>query len=119
MKILEIKPLLNHVVTTADVYEESENLLLGDDTQMAGAIKEFQRVVAVGPNVKNVEVGDMVAINPSAYARPSHRSDDSVAGFMGKDEVQMFIQFPVLDINDTPHLFIYDRDIDYVVTKWE
>lgn len=121
MKIKKIKPLLNHVVTTADVYSSTQlNNGLIEDNKSEGNIKEWQTVVAVGPNVMTVKVGDVVCINPKAYARPVHtQRQDSLNGLGSTDEVEMVVQFPIIDINDVPHLFIYDRDIDFIIEDME
>lgn len=116
MKIKKVKPLLNHVITTADIYAvDNLNDGLIADNGSEGQFKEYQTVVAVGPNVATVKPGDVVLINPQAYARPIHKQrEDSINGLMG-DSVEMVVQFPVLDINGVPHLFIYDRDIDLII----
>lgn len=122
LKILECTPLLNHVILTANVYEESdfEDKLIDDEHKLTGNIKEYQTVVSVGPNVKDVKPGDFVVINPKAYAKPVHKAKtDSVMGLMAPDEVEMRIEFPMIDINGEPHLFLYDRDIDLIINKHE
>lgn len=55
-----------------------------------------------------------------AYAKPIHKTKDtSVRGLLGDDEVEMRVEFPTIEINGIPHLFLYDRDIDMVITKHE
>lgn len=123
LKIIECRPMLNHVVLTANRYEESDfdnKGLIDDEQKGIGNIKEYQTVVAVGPSVDNIKPGDLVVVNPKAYARPVHKTKDtSVRGLLGEDEVEMRIDFPMVDINGIPHLFLYDRDIDLIITKHE
>ena len=63
LKIKSIKPMFDSLVTTMNKYEEDgyEN---GVIVKQAGVLKEYQKVIAVGPAVRNIEVGDMVMINP-------------------------------------------------------
>ena len=122
LKIKKCTPLLNHVVLTANVYEDADVTggIVDDEQKTAGHVKEYQTVVAVGPSVRDVKVGDLVVINPKAYARPVHKTkNDSVMGLMGEDEVEMRVEFPMIDINGEPHLFLYDRDIDLIIDEHE
>lgn len=122
LKIIECVPMLNHVILTANRYEESDfnNSLIDDEQKLVGNIKEYQTVVSVGPYVKDLKAGDFVVVNPKAYAKPIHKTKDtSVRGLLGDDEVEMRVEFPTIEINGIPHLFLYDRDIDMVITKHE
>lgn len=114
--------MLNHVILTANRYEESDfnDSLIDDEQKLVGNIKEYQTVVSVGPYVKDLKAGDFVVINPKAYAKPIHKTKDtSVRGLLGDDEVEMRVEFPTIEINGIPHLFLYDRDIDMVIIKHE
>ena len=122
LKIIECVPMLNHVILTANRYEESDfnDGLIDDEQKLVGNIKEYQTVVSVGPYVKDLKAGDFVVVNPKAYAKPIHKTKDtSVRGLLGDDEVEMRVEFPTIEINGIPHLFLYDRDIDMVITKHE
>lgn len=122
LKIIECVPMLNHVILTANRYEESDfnENLIDDEQKLVGNIKEYQTVVSVGPYVKDLKAGDFVVVNPKAYAKPIHKTKDtSVRGLLGDDEVEMRVEFPTIEINGIPHLFLYDRDIDMVITKHE
>lgn len=122
LKIIKCKPLLNHIITTANVYEESQinGGVIDDEGKLEGKFKEYQTVVAVGPHVRDVQVGDLVVINPSAYCKPRHKTKaDSIKGLMGEDEVEMIVEFPIIDINGEPHLFLFDRDIDLIIEEKE
>ena len=122
LKIIECVPMLNHVILTANRYEESDfnDSLIDDEQKLVGNIKEYQTIVSVGPYVKDLKAGDFVVINPKAYAKPIHKTKDtSVRGLLGDDEVEMRVEFPTIEINGIPHLFLYDRDIDMVITKHE
>ena len=122
LKINKCTPLLNHVILTANAYEDGDLAggIIDDEQKLTGHIKEYQTVVAVGPNVKDIKVGDFVVINPKAYAKPIHKTkSDSVMGLMAPDEVEMRVEYPIIDINGEPHLFLYDRDIDLIINEHE
>jgi hypothetical protein len=114
--------MLNHIITTANVYEESQinGGVIDDEGKLEGKFKEYQTVIAVGPHVRDAQVGDLVIINPSAYCKPRHKTKaDSIKGLMGEDEVEMIVEFPIIDINGEPHLFLFDRDIDLIIEEKE
>ena len=77
MDIKKIRPLFNAVVTTTISYTESELKVGGiiDSSKIQMPIKEYQTVVAVGPTVKGINVGDLVKINPSRYIVRKYKED--------------------------------------------
>lgn len=88
-----------------------------DVKKLRGTVKEFQKVVAVGPMVHNISVGDTVLVNPSAYGHPKHVKDQgngSIAQNAEGYHVEMEYVFPTINVNGVEHLFISDRDIDAV-----
>ena len=66
-----MKPKFDMVVTTADKYEGDE-IVNGVSVPTKGLYKEFQDVLAVGPNVKDVKVGDKVKVDLTRYRRMTH-----------------------------------------------
>ena len=115
-----VKPLANKLITTMDKYDfDVKNGELIDASKLKGTIKEFQKVIAVGPMVHNIEVGDTVIVNPAAYGRPKHVKDQGNGSIAQNTEgyhVEMEYHFPTIMINGVEHLFITDRDIDCVCT---
>ena len=89
-----------------------------DVKKLRGTIKEYQTVVAIGPMVHNINVGDTVFINPTAYGHPKQvkdaAQDSSVAGLTESHHVEMEYNFPTVTIDGVDHLFITDRDIDFI-----
>lgn len=111
--IKSIKPLANRVITTAEVYDR-DIFNKGIIVAAKGAVKEYQKVVAKGSMVRDIEVGDMVEIDPTAYERKMY-DDNSLKNDLGKNpKIGVFI--PVVEIDGVKHFSIYDRDIKYVVT---
>ena len=73
--IKKIKPLFNMLVTTCNKYDSNIKLAGTDllDSTKANTIKEYQTVIAVGPSVRGIEVGDVVFINPARYIVRKHQ----------------------------------------------
>lgn len=113
--IKKVKPMFNSLVTTLDRYPidtklAGTNLL---DPSKSGAVKEYQKVVAVGPQVRGIEVGDIVFINPKRYAVMKHEEGELKNGVI-KDNPVVTYNFEILEIDGVPHLLLFDNDIKYV-----
>lgn len=119
INIKKIKPLYTAVVTTMDKYEEDEyNGSLIDSTKTKGTLKEYQKVIAVGDLVKNIQVGDLVCINPSRYAVKKHKEGSLKDGVVTDNPVITY-NFNVVELNGVPHLLLSDRDIEFVVEDYD
>lgn len=67
LHIKKVKPLFTSVITTGDKFEEDMvegNIIIA----RKGDMKLWQKVIAVGSCVRDIEVGDMVMINADNYA---------------------------------------------------
>lgn len=113
--IKKVKPMFNGIVTTCTKYPK--NQLLGGtnllDASKADTIKEYQTVVAVGPSVRGIEVGDTVFINPARYAVKQHKEGSLKDGVITDNPVIGY-NFKLLNIDGVEHLYIYDNDVEYV-----
>ena len=113
---VKIKPMFNHILVTME--KETEDKMRGgliDVTKREGSIKDLQTVVAVGTTVSSLKPGDVVHINPNRYIRTKHSlKDDLDSG----TEMQVNVNFPVVDLGGVDYLFLFDSDIDYVVEEW-
>lgn len=118
LKIKEIKPLTNKVLTTCELYEGIDNNDIIDSSKEEGAIREYQTVIACGPMVRDVKVGDLVVINPTRYQVMKHKEGSLKDGIITDNPVIGY-NFPILEIDDEPRLYIYDSDIDFVITEFE
>ena len=119
IKIKKIKPLFNRVVTTAVTYkEDGVNDGIVDASKSEGAIMEYQTVVSVGKMVTCVKPGDLVVINPTRYAVMKHKEGSLKDGVITDNPVLGY-NFPLIELDGKPHLFIYDSDIDYIIKEVE
>lgn len=110
----KIKPTTNHIVTTMDKYEEDDSKLVLDVKELAGVVKDIQKVVAIGPLVRDVKVGDYVRICPDRYIKVKH----TLAEELNEKEMQVSINFPIVDLEDGRYLFLYESDVDYVIEEF-
>lgn len=118
-KLISIKPMFNKIVTTMDCYENDQ--VVGgviDTNKTKGSLKEYQTVVAVGSTVRDINVGDVVAINPTRYAVMQHKEGSMKNGII-QDNMRVGYKFNTITINGKEHLMLYDQDIDFVILESE
>lgn len=111
--------MFNNIVTTMDVYEEDQldsGIIKSNKTK--GSLKEYQTVLAVGPNVLSIKVGDIVAINPSRYTVMKH-NDGSLQDGVIKDNMTIGYKFKTINLDGKECLFLYDQDVDYIIEEFE
>lgn len=121
-EIQEIKPLFTSLVTTATIDSETKTnggiLLLNKNK---GSYSLFQKVIFVSDFVKEnkgIKVGDIVHINPIAYGKPKYKEGSLKDGVIENNYTVEF-NIPTIIINNKEHLFLQDRDIDFIVTKYK
>lgn len=121
----EVLPRYNQIVTTADVYEKDVTFANGmvDLDRTKGRYKTQQKVVAVGDTVRNLNPGDMIEISWDErrirYSDEFKRRNLSLAGldplsrFSHMDSTGMNVEYPVVEIDGTPHFVIWDTEVLY------
>jgi hypothetical protein len=114
LKITNIMPVFTSIITTMNRYNEDEviNGVINTKNQK-GALKEYQTVVAIGPNVTAVKVGDKVMINPKRFAVMQH-NEGKFENNTIKDAPTVQYKFDIVTMNDVDYLLLQDRDILYV-----
>lgn len=127
-KIKKLKPQFNQVVVTRNLYDEQRTksgVILAAKTH---AIKEYQTVVAVGPNVQGIAPGDTVFINPKRYMMVEHHKDGGIVDKeknIIKDNMHATFSIPTFDVYDQPDgscrqlMLIGDNDIFFVAEGTE
>lgn len=103
------------IVTTMEKYTDDNDKLLVDIKEAEGLVKDIQKVIAVGPHVRDINVGDYVCINPKNYIKVKHNLSDDLNG---KNEMEVKINFPVVDLEDGRYLLLWEDDIDYVIEEF-
>jgi len=114
--IKKIKPLFTTIVTTGDKFEEDmvENGLV---VAVKGDMKLWQKVIAVGTAVRDIQVGDMVMIDASRYAVRKY-DKNSLQNDLDNNPVLSYhfnwVTIDDADGNPKECLLLQDRDIQYV-----
>jgi hypothetical protein len=120
MNIKKIKPMFTTIVTTMDKYKGdviSESGLINASKQ-SGSVKEYQTVVAIGSAVRDINVGDVVCINPERYAVKKHKEGSMNDGIIS-DNPTISINFDIVELDGKPHLLLQDRDITFILEEFE
>ncbi len=119
INIKKVRPMFNQVITTMEKYSDEE-LSKGkiiDVHKVNNPIKEYQKVIAKGPMVKNIEVGDMVMVNPKRYGKMLHKEGSLKDGVITDNPVVSY-NFNVIELDHTQYLLLTDQDIDFVIEEW-
>lgn len=91
---------------------------LVDVQKIQNPVKEYQRVVAVGPMVRDVQVGDLVMVNFIRYAKTKHQPNSLRADIEGDNPVVEY-KLNVMEIDHVKHLLLTDQDVDFVIEEFE
>lgn len=121
LHITEIKPTYNHLLVTGDTFEK-DMIQGGVIVAKKGDLKLWQKVIAIGPAVRDVEVGDMVMIDPKNFAVKKY-SKDSVQNDLDNNPIITY-NFPFETVDDEkgdPHEYLYitTEDIRFAFKGYE
>lgn len=116
LHIKSIKPVFNHVLTTADRFEKdmvSQGVIVANK----GDLKLWQTVLAIGSTARDIKVGDKVMIIPDHFAVKKYNKN-SVQNDLDNNPVLDY-HFPfetIDDENGKPKacLYISDNDVRYI-----
>lgn len=119
IKIKKIKPMFTALITTMDKYE-SDVLKDGiiDSNKLQGSLKEYQKVLAVGSNVRDIKEGDIVFINPIRFAVKKHQAGSLKDGIVTDNPVIKY-NFDVIELDGKQCLLLQDRDIEFIIEDYE
>lgn len=119
IKIKKLRPMFTNIVTTMNSYEDDVVTASGllDTTRQKGALKEYQTVIAVGNSVRDINIGDVVCINPIRYAQYKH-DKGSLKDIASSNPVVGY-NFNVVEIDGKDCLLLHDQDIRYVIEDYE
>jgi len=116
LHIRKIRPMFTSVLTTGDKFE-SDMTDKGILVAKKGDLKLWQKVIAIGSLVRDIEVGDMVMINPAGYAKKKYNKN-SLQNDLDNNPIITY-EFPWVTIEEEEGvekecLLLSDRDIQYV-----
>ena len=115
LHITKIKPRANYMLVTADTFDKD---MIEKEVIVAkkGDLKLWQSVLAIGPMIRNIEIGDKVMINPMKYAVRKY-NQNSVQNDLDNNPVLSY-NFPFETIEDSEGnpqecLYISDDAVKY------
>ena len=116
LHIRKIRPMFTSVLTTGDKFE-NDMTDKGILVAKKGDLKLWQKVIAIGSLVRDIEVGDMVMINPAGYAKKKYNKN-SLQNDLDNNPIITY-EFPWVTIEEEEGvekecLLLNDRDIQYV-----
>lgn len=115
LHIKKIKPMFTNIITTGDKFEK-------DFTQgglivaKKGDLKVWQKVVAIGSSVRDINVGDMVMINIANYAVRKYSKDSIQNDLDNNPKIRYNLNWVTMDDendNQMDCLLLNDRDVLY------
>ena len=120
INIKKIRPRFNYIITTMDEYgvDDLKRNGLVDVQKVKNPIKEYQHVVAVGPMVRDVAVGDLVMVNFTRYAKTKHGPNSLRTDIEGDNPVVEY-KLNVIELDHVKHLLLTDQDVDFVIDEFE
>lgn len=116
LHIKRIKPLFTSIVTTGDRFEEdmtSGGIIIA----RKGDLKLWQKVMAIGTSVRDIEVGDMVMINADHFAVKKYNKNSIQNDLDNNPVLDYRFNWVTIDDEDgEPQecLLLDNRDIQYV-----
>ena len=96
LKITKIKPVATRMLVTGEVYSEDMYNEHGIIESKKGDMKEYQTVIAVGPMVRDIKVGDTVMLNMMHFAVMQYDAN-SIKKDMGMQKIKGY-QFPKIEL---------------------
>lgn len=119
LRIKKLRPMFTNIVTTMNSYEDDVITKSGliDTNKQKGALKEYQTVIAVGNAVRDINIGDVVCINPIRYAQYKHNKDSLKSAVTSNPVIGY--NFNVVEIDGKDCLLLHDQDIRYVIEDYE
>lgn len=123
LRLKRIRPKFDMVVTTADKYEGDE-IVNGVSVPTKGLYKEFQDVLAVGPNVKDVKVGDKVKVDLTRYRRMTHEQvqksrEERFSELDTTDKSGIVYVVPTEVVDDKEVFLLREADVAFIVEEFD
>lgn len=135
----KMRPLFTGVLLTMNVIEVpgteesvldpetglyTPKLILGDEVRALtkrgeSKVSNYQRVVAVGKAVRDVEVGDMVRLNLDNFAERKFVSNGIRDKVDGMTNEIVGYRIPYIEIAGEKFISCDERDIEMVVTEYD
>ena len=115
LHIKDIKPRYTQVLTTGDKYEEDMKSG-GVIVAYKDSLKLYQKVIAVGNMVKDIEPGDTVMLDYSAYEVKRYDKNSLQNDLDNNKTIRLDLPWVTMDDeegNSQSYLLMDDRDIKF------
>lgn len=112
LNIKKIKPCYNYIQCTAD----TDTIIKGTFPDPECPYSLVQRIVAVGPQVRDYKEGDLVKISFNRYRKTSIPKDSLKENMNGVREIVQY-DVPYITLEDKDYLMLFDSDIDFVILE--
>ena len=119
MKKINFVPRGSYIIVTSNlVNKENNNLYQG---KQAPEIKEIQQVVAIGPEVKDVAVGDWIFMDMNKFIQTVKTQSTIRAGLGGQDMLTERIVIPFFSVpgSEDVYIKINAREIEGIIPSYE
>ena len=117
IKVKKVRPMANYMLVTKDVYT-SKDFEGTIQAKVDGSIKEYQKVIAVGPMVRNIKEGDMIWINPSRYFKLEYK-EGSIKNDIQEMKKAPRYEIPTFEVDGIQYLMLTDQDVYFVIDEFE
>ena len=133
MEALNLKKIQvrnNSIITTARrlnveerielEHDKATGLLFKNMSEANNAHMLIQRVVNVGPMVRDIKEGDWVFLNPLHYmnrqlVEQKNSLDSDIDEKHMKEVFGPDYEFPTIYLDGVEHLMLFDRDVEYII----
>jgi hypothetical protein len=118
MKKINFIPRGGNILVTSHLVKKTTNLFVGSTSP---EIKEIQQVVAVGPDVTNVKVGEWVVLDTTLFIQHIKTKSSIKAGIGGADMIteQVVVPFFSLPWSEDIYIKIGAREIQGVIINYD
>ena len=127
MKELRIKkgrPLLNHIILTADRYsaeelaEEHGGLIIASKIDQ---LKDYQTVISVSPRLASsgLEPGQLVLINIKRYGVSRQKKNSLIESTDEHYDAVVEYRVPIMELDGVECLKLGDNDIEFIADEYE
>lgn len=117
LKLNKITPVFNNVLTTKNMYDTDVRDEAGVIVETKGTLKMYQTVLAVGPQVKNCQVGDLIMLDLTRYAQMKHKEGSLHDGVV-EDNPAVAYSVPTVKVDGKECLLIGDNAIRFIIEDY-
>lgn len=119
IKELNINVISDHMIITAHVKKESDDILAVSTTKPT--FLNVQQVLAIGPRVHDVKVGDWVYMDFSQFEREVTVQSDMIAGVGGAKRQVKELHLPIFASPGDPDMLfkISERNIEGIIKDYD